>query len=158
MVTTKMPKGLSRAEDDRTTSMGLFNTAEAYRLSAIFLNQAQLKAGHAAKPVQFLYSHAIELYLKSLLRTQHGIEVVEKYGHNIGRLVKDAEALGLFVTIGDREVFAAMADPDALIEMRYIRTGAKTPLNLNALSNTSKNVRNSIGDLLRKAGVPVRLG
>jgi len=155
---TKMAKELSRAEDDRTTSMGLFNTAEAYRLSATVLDQAQVRIGHAAKPVQFLYSHAIELYLKSLLRTRHSIEVVEKYGHNIGRLIKDAEALGLFVTTGDREVFAAMADTDALIEMRYIRTGAKTSLNLKALSHTSKSVRDSIGDLLRKAGVPVRLG
>ena len=152
-----MAKGLSRAEDDRTTSMGLFNTAEAYRLSATVLDQAQVRTGHA-KPVQFLYSHAIELYLKSLLRTQHSIEVVEKYGHNIGRLIKDAEALGLFVTTGDREVFAAMADTDALIEMRYIRTGAKTSLDLKALSRTSKSVRDSIGDLLRQAGVPVRLG
>ena len=96
-------------DNDRTTSMGLFNTAEAYRLSAMALDQ-----------VQFLYSHATELYLKALLRTKNSIEVVVKYGHNIGRLVKDAEALGLFVTIGDRDVFASMADTNVLIEMRYI--------------------------------------
>jgi hypothetical protein len=147
-------------DDDRTTSMGLFNTAEAYRFSAVALDQAPqvLRTGHAAKPVQFLYSHAIELYLKALLRTKNSVEVVVKYGHNIGRLVKDAEALGLFVTTGDRDVFASMADTNVLIEMRYIRTGAKKAVNLKALSRTSKSVRDSVGHLLRKAGVPVRLG
>jgi hypothetical protein len=51
---------MAEHDDDRTTSMGLFNTAEAYRLSAIALDQAPqvLRTGHAAKPVQFLYSHA----------------------------------------------------------------------------------------------------
>jgi len=146
-------------DDDRTTSMGLFNTAEAYRLSAMALDQAQVvKAGHAAKPIQFLYSHAIELNLKALLRTEHSIEAVEKFRHNIGRLVKNAEALGLFVTAADREVFTVMEDTDALIEMRYIRTGAKTQLKFKALSHTCKNVRDSVGSLLRKAGVLVRLG
>jgi hypothetical protein len=151
-------QGQLKDDNDRTTSMGLFNTAEAYRLSAAVLDKTQVKTGHAAKPVQFLYSHAIELYLKALLRTQHSVGVVEKYSHNIGRLVKDAETLGLFVTTGDREVFAVMADTNALIEMRYIRTGTTTPLDLKALSRTCKSVRDSIGDLLRKAGVPVRLG
>ena len=116
-----------------------------------------MRTGHAAKPVQFLYSHAIELYLKALLQTKNSVEVVAKYGHNIGRLVKDAEALGLFVTTGDRDVFAFMANTDVLIEMRYIRTGAKTAVNLRALSRTCKSVRDSVGDLLRKAGVPVQL-
>ena len=128
--------------------MGLFNTAEAYRLSAAVLDKAQVKTGHAAKPVQFLYSHAIELYLKALLRTQHSVGVVEKYSHNIGRLVKDAETLGLFVTTGDREVFAVMADTNALIEMRYIRTGAKTPLNLFTQGRSSGAARLGHGSSL----------
>ena len=50
-----------------------------------------------------------------------------------------------------------MADTDVLIEMRYIRTGAKTAINLKALSRTCNSVRDSVGDLLRKAGVMVRL-
>lgn len=107
-----------------------------------------LRTGHAAKPVQ--------LYLKALLRTKNSVELIEKYRHNIARLVKDAEALGLFVTTGD--LFALMADTNVLIEMRYIRTGAKIAVNLKALSRTCKSVRDSVGDLLRKAVVPVRLG
>ena len=72
--------------------------------------------------------------------------------------MKEAEALGLFVTAPDREVFAVMEGTDVLIEMRYIRTGAKTPLKLKALSRACKNVRDSVGGLLRKANVLVRVG
>jgi hypothetical protein len=108
--------------------------------------------------VQFLYSHAIQLYLKTLLRTKNSVEVVVKHGHNIGRLVENAGALGLFVTNGDRDVFALMTDANALIEIRYIRTGAKTQVNLKALARTCKSVRHGVEDCLRKAKVPVRLG
>jgi hypothetical protein len=151
-------KKTSQEDDDRTTSMGLFNTAEAYRLSAMALELAQAKIGHADKPVQLLYAHAIELYLKALLRQEHSVEAIRKgLGHNTGLLVKEAEKLGLFVTAGDRDVFAIMEDTDALIEMRYIRTGAKTSLNLKALSRVCKSVRDSVGGLLREADMLVRL-
>jgi hypothetical protein len=152
----KSPEQL-KEDDDRTTSMGLFNTAEAYRLAAIKLGQPAVGGGHAHKPVQFLYCHAIELYLKALLRQKHNVETItDKFGHNIKRLVKEAENLGLFVTAGDRDIFATLADTDALIEIRYIRTGPKALLNLQALSHTCKSVRDSVANLLRKAGVPVR--
>ncbi len=55
-------------QDERTNSMGLFNMAEAYRLSAEALRKAGVAAGHAESPIRFLYYHAIELYLKALLR------------------------------------------------------------------------------------------
>jgi hypothetical protein len=57
-------------DNERTNSMGLFNTAEAYWMSAVALQAAKVRAGHASQPVRFLYYHAIELYLKAWLR-QH---------------------------------------------------------------------------------------
>ena len=71
--------------------------------------------------------------------------------------MREAESLGLFVTVADRDVFSVMADTDALIEMRYIRTGSKTSLKLETLRHACKNVRDSVGSLLRQADVPVRL-
>ena len=148
------------ADDDRTTAIGLFNTAEAYRASAMALEKVPLRKeqgiGHAARPVQFLYSHAIELYLKALLRTKHSAETIRKnFRHNIVWLVSEAEKLGLAVTDEDRETFAVMVDTDALIELRYIETGSKP--SFDGLGPTSKNVRNRVGELLCKEGVPVRL-
>jgi hypothetical protein len=70
--------------------------------------------------------------------------------------VREAENLGLFVTARDRDIFATLADTDALIEMRYIRTGPKAlTVNLQSLSQTCKSVRDSVANLLRNAGVPV---
>ena len=38
-------------DDERTNSMGLFNTAEAFRLSAMALEDEKVKIGHAASPL-----------------------------------------------------------------------------------------------------------
>jgi hypothetical protein len=153
----KSPEQL-KEDDDRTTSMGLFNTAEAYRLAAIKLGQPAVWGGHAHKPVQFLYCHEIELYLKALLREKHSVETItNKFRHDTRRLVREAENLGLFVTTRDRDIFATLADRDALIGMRYIRTGPKAlPVNLQALSQTCKSVRDSVANLLRSARMSVR--
>ncbi len=70
--------------------------------------------------------------------------------------MEEAEAPGLVVTDEDREVFSK-ADTDAIIEVRYIRTGANNWSELEALRDTCKHVRDGVGDLLFKAGVPVWL-
>jgi hypothetical protein len=145
-------------DEDRTNSLGLFNTAEAYWLSAMALEEAKVKNGHAHTPVRFLYYHSLELYLKALLRQKHSVEKIrEKFGHKMERLVEEAEKLGLVVADEDREVFSIMADTDAVIEARYIRTGAKTWPTFEALRRTCKSVRGGVGGYLRKAGVLVRL-
>lgn len=144
-------------DDERTTSMGLFNTAEAFWLSAMALEDEKVESGHAASPIRVCYYHALELYLEALLRQKHSIKKIkEKFGHNIERLVKEAEALGLVVTDEDREVFSK-ADTKAMLEARYIRTGPKNWPKPEELRHTCKRVRDGVGDLLFKAGVPVRL-
>ena len=65
-------------DDERTNSLGLFNTAEAYRLSARALQAAKVRHGNADKPLRFLYYHALELYLKALLREKHSMATVAK--------------------------------------------------------------------------------
>jgi hypothetical protein len=88
-------------DDERTNSMGLFNTAEAYRLSAMAL--PQIKHGHADMPRRFLYYHSLELYLKALLRQKYSIATVRnEFGHKVKLLVREAEKLGLVVSENDR--------------------------------------------------------
>jgi HEPN domain-containing protein len=148
-----------KEDNDRTTSMGLFNLAEAYRLSAMQLQASPVKVGHAESPVRFLYYHALELYLKALLRQEHSVRTLssKKFGHKIQRLVKEAERLGLKVADEDRDVFSLVADTDAVIEARYIRTGFKRAPTLEGLARTSENVRSAVGVRLREMGVSVRL-
>jgi hypothetical protein len=116
----KSPEEL-RDDDERTNSMGLFNMAQAYRLSAMALEKANVKTGHAQSPIRFLYYHALELYLKALLRQKHSVEAMrEKFGHKTKKLVKEAVNLGLVPDDEDHDVFSIMGDTDTVIETRYI--------------------------------------
>jgi hypothetical protein len=118
-------------DNDRTTREGLFNTAEAYRLSAIALEQHPVDIGHAAKPVQFPYSHAIELFLKALVRQEHSVETLkDQFVHSAKRLLAEAETLGLVVPCEDRDVLAIMENTDVLLQMRYIKTDRKRYLSI----------------------------
>jgi hypothetical protein len=138
--------------------MGLFNTAEAFRLSAMALQRTKVDSGFAEMPVRHLYFHALELYLKALLRQTHSVAALSsrKFGHKTERLVKAAEALGLAVKDDDREVFS-LIDANVVTESRYIKTGAKTWPATEALCRTCKNVRDGVGRLLRRNDVMVRL-
>ena len=144
-------------DDDRTTSMGLFSTADAFLQSAMALEDGHMKKiGHAG-PILFCYYHALELYLKALLRLEHSVAALSsrEFGHDIEALVTEAERLGLVLAAEDREVLSGI-DIEAMLEARYIRTGSKS-LQLENKRRTCERVRDSVGALLRKADVSVRL-
>ena len=145
-------------DDERTNSLGLFNTAEAYRLSARALQAAKVRHGNADKPLRFLYYHALELYLKALLREKHSMATVRnKFGHQIKLLVREAETLGLVVGENDRTVLMLIDNTDAMIDSRYIRTGTRLLVTLESLRRTCKSIRDGVGTILRNNDVPVRL-
>ena len=143
--------------NDRTNSTGLFNTAEAFRLSAMALQNAKVDSGHAVKPILFCYYHALELYLKALLRLEHSAAALRsrEFGHDIQALMTEAERLGLVLAAEDRDVLSEI-DIEAMLEVRYIRTGSKS-LQLGNKRRTCERVRDSVGALLHKADVQVRL-
>jgi hypothetical protein len=108
--------------------------------------------------VRYLYFHALELYLKALLRQKYSVAALEKkFGHKTNQIVQEVQALGLTVEDQDAALLSLMGNTDLVIESRYIKTGAKTWPTLDALERTSKNIRDRVGELLRKRGVPVRL-
>src|ERR1700747_691870 len=121
----KLPESLGEATlaqlantdlDERTNSLGLFNFAEAYRLSAIALQLENIAHGHAHTPVRTLYHHAIELCLKALLRQRYSVAVLTKrFRHDIKRMTKEVEKLGLTPTAEDREVFSILTETKAFI-------------------------------------------
>ena len=80
----------------RTTPIGLYHYAYSYAASASALSKLKVKANHADAPVRFLYTHAIELYLKAFLLTQ-GLTVKRlggrEFGHNIDRLMEKSREL-----------------------------------------------------------------
>ena len=147
-------------DNSRTTPFGLFNYADSFWRAAWPLQRASknLATTHRDAPVSFLYYHAIELYLKSFLR-HHGISVAElrgkKFGHDVSRLSKCAEILGLFLMDEDKEVFALM-DPWTVLRARFIRTGPFTVASPQALDRTCKSLRDSIAKVLKTGGLTVR--
>lgn len=146
-------------EDARTTPMGLFNYAESYWRAARALKKAKLKTTHPDSPISFLYYHAVELYLKSFLRFHdHTAKELRNrnFGHDITRLTDRAAKLDLPFMDEDNDVFMLMAETDAVIRSRYIQTGAFRVPTPDALDRTCKSLRESVGEVLIKAGLPVR--
>ena len=153
----KTPEEL--AEDNkRTDPMGLFNTAEAYWRAAQALEKAKVKGGHADSPVRLLYYHAIELYLKALLRQYYDVDKLSnKFRHNIKRLANRAEKLGLVIVDEDRGLLDLMGDTDIVIRARYSRTGYMVVPAFDDLNRICENLRKSVATILRDAKIMVRL-
>ena len=157
-----MPKTqkLKDDEDERSRPVGFFNVAESYWRAAVALENAKLKSTHPGSPISFLYYHAIELYLKSFLR-MHGHSAHELRGRHFGHrtccLSERAGALGLYFDDEDLEVFSLMSTTDAVIRSRYIQTGYFHWPTTKALDRTCKSLRRSVGQALKKSGIPLRL-
>ena len=68
--------------DDLTTPIGLFNYAHSYFASAKKLSESEPKCTHPSAPINYLFAHSIELYLKSFLRQQNiTVEKLKEFSH-----------------------------------------------------------------------------
>jgi len=142
------PVRTADADDDRATSLGLFNTADAWRLSAMALERRDVSHAHADKPIRFPY-HALELYLKALLRQKYSVRTItRKYRHNLKRSARESKKLGLVLNQHDTEMFAFLDQINAVSESRYIVTGSKTLPTFEALHRTCNAVRDEVRRLL----------
>jgi hypothetical protein len=144
-------------EEQRTTPQGLFTFAESYSQAANHLQDADLKTPHPSLPVNFLYYHAIELYLKAFLRLHgHTLKELRNLSHSTRDLQTRSQQLGLLFDEATTETFSLMAANPAIL-FRYVRTGGYRWPTHDSLNRTCENLRQSIGDELRKSGVYVRL-
>ena len=115
-------------DEDRVQPIGLFNYAHSYGASAAALHKIEVRATHPDTPVAYMYSHAVELYLKSFLRMK-GVTVEElrsrKLGHDMIAIVEKAVSLGLELT--DLQQGQIKLLNDSVLD-RYIETGFRTIL------------------------------
>jgi hypothetical protein len=145
------------SDDERTTALGLFNTARSYWRSAEHLNVSQVKVTHPQAPVTFLFCHAIELYLKAFLRGRgRSIKDLRKWGHNVATLAATAQADGLGLEAPSVETLSHISDADVAIEARYIVTGFKTIPTVDALAHVAEELDEVVARDLAKLGAPVR--
>ena len=144
-------------DDERTTALGLFNTARSYRQSAIYLQSAQLDVTHPEAPVTFIFCHSIELFLKAFLRGKgHSVADLKKIGHRIADLTRAARDGGLELDAESAEILSHIDVTDMAIEARYIVTGFKTRPTNEALSKAAEELDRKVCTALAGLNLPVR--
>jgi len=139
--------------EDRVTPLGLFHYAHSYAESASALRRSNsINATHADSPIRFLYTHAIELYLKSYLRLSE-VTVNElrgrDLGHNMTALRKRAQSFGLNLNLQQEEHIDHLND--AILD-RYIETGIRTVLQLETLYELCLFLHEEFGSLIYRDG------
>ena len=132
-------------EDERVTPLGLFHSAFSYAASASVLTATDRKIIWSEEPIRFLYSHAVELYLKSHLRLS-GLRVNElrskNLGHKISKLRARAQELGLQLS----EIQEKQLDVlDGAILDRYPAIGMRTIIGLPYLHEICVHLHYQIG-------------
>jgi hypothetical protein len=129
---------MAGSEDERTSPVGLFNTARSYWRSAEYLSAARLQVTHPQAPVTFLFCHAIELYLKAYLRgAGHDVSQLKQLGHRVASLAQSAIKSGLAIGPEHSEILNRIDDADVAIEARYIVTGFKNQPTNETLSHVT---------------------
>ena len=109
-------------DDKRTTAMGLFNFAHSYWCAAVVLQCTRMDATHPTSPRDYLYYHAIELYLKSYLRLQgFSVQKIVSIGHRHAKLYCTAVEAGLGAQRTYQDVMSRI--PKNYLPSRYIKTG-----------------------------------
>lgn len=144
--------------DERTTAVGLYHYARSYHDSARVLDAAKVRTTHAGAPVQYLYYHSIELFLKAYLRLNgHTVEELEtKFRHHIAKMRKRCAALGMAFMDEDLEVLDHLENTDLVIRSRYIATGPFRMPTFEAIERTAASLRQMTAEAIRKSGTNVR--
>jgi hypothetical protein len=123
----------------------MLHYAHAYAASAIALTKVKIDTTHPDAPVRFLFSHAIELYLKAyLLLKEVPVEDLRsrEFGHNLEKLASEAVNLGLCVS-PEHRAGIGLAN-EAMLD-RYIETGVRRVLPPESLSAICSNLNEQIG-------------
>ena len=145
------------ADIDRTSAVGLFNTARSYWRSAEQLNGDPPRVTHPESPITFLLCHAIELYLKAYLRgAGRDLAELKRLGHRVADLSRAAGKFGLDVPQEQEQILSHIDDAEVAIEARYIVTGFKHVPTNDALSEVAAALDGKVCDALKKFGFPVR--
>lgn len=126
-----------RADDDRTTAVGLARYAFEYIEAARVLDEdaAEKNPGNMISPVPayFLAHHGIELTLKAYLRSKNMSlrQLASKtYGHDLHASYRKSKELGLLdifsETSNDRDAMSMLVKLNERHGLRYIQTGMKS--------------------------------
>jgi hypothetical protein len=132
---------------DSNSSIAFFLSSESYLQTAILTHQAvdaKILKLRFDMPVYYLYSHAIELALKSFLRAKKA----EPWGHDLLKLWNECFRHGLTLDPHIHLITGAVIDllaPYATsYEFRYIQTGFKMLPTLDAVREAAEALQKVI--------------
>jgi len=123
----------------RTSAIGLFNYAESYRRAALSLKAEENMWTHPYAPIVYLFSHSIELFLKSYLRKSHSLNELRSIGHNISNLYNTSKNIGL-EKLPATEHLINNFKLSYFLEVRYIKTSHKEAPSIELLSYVSAEI------------------
>jgi hypothetical protein len=141
-------------DDERTTEVGLYHYARSYRAAADYLDPGPSKVAstHPDAPRDFLYIHAIELYLKAFLRLNgSGVKFLKSQSHDIPSLGNLAAKKGLIFDTDTHRVITLLSR-DNVFGVRYIRTGAYHRPTTAGLKLTAENLHRGVSTALKERG------
>jgi hypothetical protein len=144
------------------SAIGMFNYGHSYlgAARALFRLDWEQKETHSDSPIEFLFWHSIELFLKAFLLAD-GMDAKtlsgRKFGHNIQALWKECAFRGLHLSVKDAALLSYMPDTDSIIELRYLKVGVKTVPDIVEIEETSLNIYRTVGAKLKDRGIPTRI-
>ncbi|MFH1340147.1 MAG: hypothetical protein ABIL01_02885 [Pseudomonadota bacterium] len=144
--------------EDLTTPSGLFNYARSYWRSAEQLRVSKPTGiTHPDAPVLFLLYHAIELYLKAMLRSAgHDLKSIKDISHRITKAGEAAQAAGLYLSQDDTQLLGLIDSYDNVVRSRYITTGAYSRPEEQALGDFCEYLDQNVGQHLLTQGHSLR--
>jgi hypothetical protein len=135
------------ARDDGLTAIGLFHLADDYLRGAQSLADI---ASLARGPARLLGIHAIELYLKSFLRSRgHTHERLASARHELTTVVEGAKAAGLQVSEHMMDRIERIAGTRAYVTARYgIESTDRSATSAASILKLATELRGRVGSAL----------
>jgi hypothetical protein len=146
------------SSDDRTTPIGLYHYGRSYHEAARALMATKVNSTHPYAPIDFLFFHAIELFLKSfLLSTGTSLARLEKIRHDIRNLRDRSVKAGLAIEAETDAVLDFIAQDGAIMRSRYIITGLYKEIDRALIDRSCAQIRGAVCNFVStKSGVRLR--
>lgn len=143
-------------ESAGATPYGIFLLADDYRRAAK-LAAAELRIGPA--PVRLLAYHASELFLKTYMRSS-GETIVDlrEMGHDLGRMMERATALGLALPSGMLKKAKKLAQKNDYVRARYVVVDRRSDMGAAQAVEFCETIRSAVVEALQMDDDGVPLG
>lgn len=141
------------------SAIGTFNYAHSFwgAARALYEKEWETSETHPSSPMEFLYWHAIELFLKAFLQAD-GVNEDDlrlRYGHKVFVLANECVRRGLPLSKHAMEVISFMREQGDMIDLRYLRIGAKSVPDHDEVDTACCTVYCLVADELVKRGINI---